>query len=125
MFLFGFRFIMVLPTVLKKKHSLVNVDCVLQFVRRAKVLEPPKEFARPKADCPLEELSTDDLRRVFMEITGKELAEIADLLDWQVSPSNARLLVHLAICLANEMGQPRGQDLLVSIICVLILGESY
>jgi len=46
-----------------------------------------------------------------MQITGEALDEFMELVGKPHNLENTRLLLHCAVVLANEVGQPKGQDL--------------
>ncbi|XP_064646162.1 uncharacterized protein LOC135499346 [Lineus longissimus] len=121
---------MVLPTVLKRRHSLRGVN-LLPLVKRLRDVdvEQVKQFARPVNNegkhSKTETLKniTPDLDTVTEESTEMEMEQfvsglidsppqdIFELAEKEPNTSNWRLLVHLAIVYANEKGQPRGQQL--------------
>ncbi len=69
----------------------------------------------------LDELTDDDLQKVFRDLTGDGSADMFALACKSATTDNLRLLVHLAIVYANEYGQPAGQEL-TTVSTVLILG---
>lgn len=103
---------MVLPTVLKRRHSLRGKSLVPLFARIQNAGEP-KEFARFNKDEPLEDLSPAALADRFADLTGEDMVDVLGAAG--KDDSSRRLLLHSAIILANEIGQPEGQRLKVGV----------
>ncbi len=109
---------MVLPTVLKRKHSLKGLNLV-PLVRRLRTVtesenDMPKDLARADLNTDTESLSNEEMKQSFHAITGEEAVEMLDLAHREENTSNLRLLIHHTVIMANEVGQPRGQTLVVS-----------
>ncbi|XP_064641260.1 uncharacterized protein LOC135496073 [Lineus longissimus] len=99
---------MVAPTVLKKYHTLKGISLVTLFGKLQECVEP-KEYARMAKDEPLDDLEADELADRFHHLTGKDMTDV--LAAAGRDSSSQRLVLHCAILLANEMGQPEGQRL--------------
>ena len=69
------------------------------------------DLARIKSLVRTEELSADEIRRHFFGITGMEAAEFFDLASEPATDDNLRRLLHASVVLANEIGQPEGEEL--------------
>ena len=110
---------MVLPTVLKRKHSLrgVNMLPLLKSMRGGSDL--PKDFARLSPEVPLESVPLEELATSFEGLSGSTVNEVLDLVDREVNSANVKLLVHFSILLANKSGQPKGQELSVGSVISL------
>jgi hypothetical protein len=103
---------MVLPAVLKRRHSLKGHN-VYQLIKRFAEAEMPKEHARFHRDTPLDEMATEELSAEFKRITTEDMDGILGCMGKSSTDSNRLLLAHSAILMANEIGQPSGQDLQV------------
>lgn len=103
---------MVLPAVLKKKHTLKGVR-LLPIIKRVKTGQPTslKEYARVQKDVKTEGLGRDEIAQHVLNITGEELGEILQLADRDDTIEEARWVLHCIILYANEYGQPSGQNL--------------
>ncbi|XP_033730384.1 uncharacterized protein LOC117319740 [Pecten maximus] len=103
---------MVLPTTLKKRHTLKGRN-VLPAIRRLQEGAPVKALARMMAGRKTEDLSMRDVEKYVNELTDESLSDQLELAGKNKEDiSEARLLLHYLIVLANEKGQPQGQDLL-------------
>ncbi|XP_033745161.1 uncharacterized protein LOC117330783 isoform X3 [Pecten maximus] len=103
---------MVLPTTLKKRHTLKGRN-VLPAVRRLQEGAPVKALARMMAGRKTDDLSIRDVEKYVNELTDESLSDLLELAGKNKEDiSEARLLLHYLIVLANEKGQPQGQDLL-------------
>ncbi|XP_033744137.1 uncharacterized protein LOC117330027 [Pecten maximus] len=103
---------MVLPTTLKKRHTLKGRN-VLPAIRRLQEGAPVKALARMMAGRKTEDLSMRDVEKYVNELTDESLSDLLELAGKNKEDiSEARLLLHYLIVLANEKGQPQGQDLL-------------
>ncbi|CAG2224941.1 unnamed protein product [Mytilus edulis] len=103
---------MVLPTCLKRRHSLKGVRLVAA-IKRIRGGQPQglKEFARFQKDNKLDNLSMDDLRQQVLDLTGAELQDLLQFANRDNTVEEARWATHCLILYANEYGQPSGQDL--------------
>ncbi|XP_064639411.1 uncharacterized protein LOC135494971 [Lineus longissimus] len=103
---------MVLPTLLKRRHSLKDRD-LLPLIRRFRDFgsDLPNQFAQVSMEDKTSDLSVERISQTFHELTATPAEEIFDLAGREPSGSNFRLFLHLAIIYANEIGQPRGQEL--------------
>ncbi|XP_069115338.1 uncharacterized protein [Argopecten irradians] len=105
---------MVLPTTLKKRHSLKTLS-LMPAIRRLKddqAVGAIKEFARIVAVRKTEELSLRDVTKYIMDLTGEPLSELLQMAGKEEDDVEAaRALLHFCILLANEKGQPTGQVL--------------
>lgn len=103
---------MVLPAVLKRRHSLKGVR-LLSVIKKIRSGQPSflKDFARIQKDTRTDELSLEEIGQHIMTITGEDLREILQLADREDTIEEARWALHCVILHANEFGQPRGQDL--------------
>ncbi|XP_076089989.1 uncharacterized protein LOC143062022 [Mytilus galloprovincialis] len=103
---------MVLPTCLKRRHSLKGVRLVAA-IKRIRGGQPQglKEFARFQKDKKLDNLSMDDLRQQVLDLTGAELQDLLQFANRDNTVEEARWATHCLILYANEYGQPSGQDL--------------
>ncbi|XP_076113361.1 uncharacterized protein LOC143081012 [Mytilus galloprovincialis] len=103
---------MVLPTCLKRRHSLKGVRLVAA-IKRIRGGQPQglKEFARFQKDNKLDNLSMDDLRQQVLDLTGAELQDLLQFANKDNTVEEARWATHCLILYANEYGQPSGQDL--------------
>ena len=107
---------MVLPTVLKRRHSLKDIN-ILPVIRRIRLGKPSelKGFARVQKDVKTDALSTCSMAEIntyVNNITGEQVGEVlmlAGLDDQDIDA--ARWALHCVILYANEFGQPKGQDL--------------
>ncbi|XP_064641919.1 uncharacterized protein LOC135496488 [Lineus longissimus] len=100
---------MVQPTTLKKKHSLVGKSLLPLFARFNGSPDEPRELARMGKDQPLENLDSDGIATAFKKLTGENIGDVLAALGKQSGAGVA--LLHHAIVLANEIGQPVGQPL--------------
>ncbi|XP_064637855.1 uncharacterized protein LOC135494034 [Lineus longissimus] len=100
---------MVQPTTLKKKHSLVGKSLLPLFARFNGSPDEPRELARMDKDQPLENLDSDGIATAFKKLTGENIGDVLAALGKQSGAGVA--LLHHAIVLANEIGQPVGQPL--------------
>ena len=103
---------MVVPPVLKRRHSLIGKNH-LPLLVALKANHVPKEFARMTAETPLDE---DQLEEAFNSLTGERATQILSLADRENNLQNLRLLIHFTILKANEVGQSNGQELVSSIL---------
>ncbi|XP_071181349.1 uncharacterized protein [Mytilus edulis] len=103
---------MVLPTCLKRRHSLKGVRLVTA-IKRIRGGQPQglKEFARFQKDNKLDNLSMDDLRQQVLDLTGAELQDLLQFANRDNTVEEARWATHCLILYANEYGQPSEQDL--------------
>ena len=104
-------FRMVLPTVLKKKHSLKDVNILILIKRVRTETGQPKEYARILTSKRTEEMPLEELRGHFEGITGEDSRDILKMCDLDFTGDSRRLLLHHTIKFANEFGQPKGQEL--------------
>jgi hypothetical protein len=63
---------------------------------------------------PTEEAEMDEVLAGYGQLTGENMIEMLELAEVDLNVVNARMLLHHAIILANEVGQPMGQNLMVS-----------
>jgi len=103
---------MVIPTVLKRRHSLKGVK-LLTVVKRIKAgqLESMKVYARIQKDVKTEALNIDEILKHVRDLTGEDVADILEIADREETVQEARWALHCLIIHANEYGQPKGQDL--------------
>ena len=100
-------------TVLKRRHNLKKANAILKVMKKFKDFKPsvPTEFARLKSNEKLEDLDTNELKEGFLKLTGEDAATILELASATCSDENLRRLLHVTILLANDIGQPAGNDL--------------
>ena len=106
-------FQMVLPTVLKKKHTLRDIN-MLPVVKRIRSGKPDslKEFARVSKDIRTESLDYEEIDGHVSSLTGESVGEVLMMAGRNdKSVDEARWAIHCIILYANEFGQPRGQNL--------------
>ena len=99
---------MVLPAILKKRHSLKDVN-ILPVVRRIRSGKPEslKEFARVQKDIKTESLSMTDIDNHMRAITGESVGEILMLAGREDDVVEERhWALHCVILYASEFGQP-------------------
>lgn len=77
-----------------------------------------RELARLKKEHPLTRYSLEELETEFKSLTGEEAKEMLRLVGKQRDIDNIRLLVHLAICMANDVGAPKSTPIARSSILV-------
>lgn len=109
---------MVVPPVLKRRHSLIGKNH-LPLLVALKANHVPKEFARMTAETPLVDLDEDQLEEAFNSLTGERATQILSLAERENNLQNLRLLLHFTILKANEVGQSNGQELVSSIFVIL------
>ena len=109
--LFSLFYQMVLPTTLKRRHSLKGGN-ILPIIKKLRQGDGnPKEYARVTAGRRTEDMALEDLKVHFENITGEDPREILRMAAKDYTLQEMRLLLHHTIIQANEAGQPRGQDL--------------
>ena len=102
---------MVLPTILKKRHSLKDRN-ILPLIKKVKgEASSPTEYARVQTSKRTEEMPLEELKGLFDGITGEDAREILKMCEKDFTPESMRLLLHHTIIFANEFGQPKGQEL--------------
>nr|XP_034312443.1 uncharacterized protein LOC117684419 [Crassostrea gigas] len=91
---------MVLPTVLKRRHTLKGVKLmpVLKNIRGGQP-EALKDFAR---------IELPDIEKHVRELSGEELEDIVQMDVRELNVQEARWVVHSLILFANEVGQNHG-----------------
>ena len=112
---------MVLPTILKKRHSLKDRN-ILPLIKKVKgEASSPTEYARVQTSKRTEEMPLEELKGLFDGITGEDAREILKMCEKDFTPESMRLLLHHTIIFANEFGQPKGQELReVSLFCLVM-----
>ena len=106
---------MVQPSSLKRKHSVKGLN-LFPLVRRIRDCKTAvKAYARIIATQPIEDLSVDELKSGFKDITGEDASEVLKMADKDVTVHSLRLAVHFAVLYANEAGAPKGQPLTESL----------
>lgn len=101
-------------TVLKRRHDLKTVkNAGLKLLKKFKEVKinARTDLARVKALVKTENLSEEDCKKYIHTITGEDAADYLDLSASQTDADSLRKLLHCAIILANEIGQPSGDDL--------------
>lgn len=94
--------------ILKQKHSFLGKNLLpLTFGLKDVEIQDEREFARLKKEHPLTGYSVEELETEFKNLTGEEAKEILSLVGKHKDINNVRLLVHVAICMANDVGAPR------------------
>lgn len=103
---------MVLPTVLKKRHSLRGIKLfpVIKHIKQGQS-EQLKEYARLHKDMKTRELELESIKKSVRDLTGEELVKILDLADRELDVREATWTLHCLIIYTNEVGQPKGQEL--------------
>ncbi|XP_062568476.1 uncharacterized protein LOC134230659 [Saccostrea cucullata] len=101
------------PTILKRRHDLRNKNVTLKLMKKFKDLKVSQrmEYARFKSNERIEEMSVEDLRRHLKNLLDDDADLLLDLAGAPVCEDSLRKLAHVAILLANEIGQPQGHDL--------------
>ena len=109
---FFIKFQMVLPTTLKRKHSLKGIN-ILPLIKkvRAEAGQRVPEYARMQVSKQTEEMPLEELKGHFGGLTGEDSREILKLCDLEYLAENMRCLVHHSIMFANGFGPPKGQEL--------------
>ena len=71
---------MVLPTVLKKRHSLKGIN-LLPVLKKIKTGKPEsfKEYARMSKEVRTENMTMEEVTKMIKELTGEDAAELLDL----------------------------------------------
>lgn len=119
---------MVLPVVLKRRHSLKDVN-LLPVIKRIRSGKPEslKEFARINKDTRTENLSLAEIDNHVLSITGEQIGELLMLAGRDENAEEGRWAMHCLILYANEFGQPKGQDLVDNevISCYFIYFDLY
>ena len=111
-------------TVLKKKHSLVGKSAGVTLMKRFKEFAVPRgefTYAKVASNKKTEDMALADLKQTFTTLTGESADDLLELLGQQVNEATLRRLLHVTIILCNEMGQPDGQDLRVSLHDLLMV----
>lgn len=103
---------MVLPAVLKRRHSLRDKN-ILPVIKRIRSGQPSglKELARVNKDKKTETFTLDVVNEHVLEITGEQVGELLMLAGREETVEEARWALHCVVLYANEFGQPNGQDL--------------
>lgn len=105
---------MVLPTVLKRKHSLKGKQLLL-VIRKLRDIQDAhgiKQLARTSSARRTENMSNEDVLKAVEDLTGENGIELPELAGKDPNDEDfAKLLLHVCILHANEKGQPKGQDL--------------
>ena len=103
---------MVLPAVLKRRHSLVDVN-ILPVIKRIRSGKPEdlKEFARINKDTKTENLNMEQINDHVMTLTTEKVGDILMLAGRDENIDEARWALHCVILYSNEYGQPKGQTL--------------
>lgn len=107
---------MVLPTVLKKKHSLRDKN-LLPLVKKLRSGKPdsPSQLARMTKDSITENLDFEEVNNHVESLTGESVGEILMMAGRDDhSADEARWALHCVILYCNEFGQPNGQPLIPS-----------
>lgn len=105
--------------ILKQKHSLLGKNLLPLALRLKDVeIQDEREFARLKKEHPLTRYSVEELENEFKNLTGEEAKEILSLVGKNRDMNNLRLLVHVAICMANDVGAPRSTPITRSSILI-------
>ncbi len=99
------------PPVLKYRHDLLGRKILPLITRLQGMVAPPPDWAQLKKGTPLADYTEAQLATEFVGLTGYVLEELLRSCAKDMSKDNAMLAVHCAIELANEIGQPRGQQL--------------
>ncbi len=97
--------------VLKPRHNLLGRSVLPLVTRLARADAAPPEWARLTRDTALLDYSQDDIRREFLGMTGQPLDETLEAAQKEPTLENSHMAIHCAIVLANEIGQPKGQQL--------------
>lgn len=112
---------MVVPIVLRKRHTLVGVDLIPLMKRiRDADQDDYKGLASMTSENPTEDLTMDQLAKNFRQLSGRSIDDVLQLSNREINIANSRLALSLAIVYANEVGFPAGQKLVepVSILRV-------
>jgi hypothetical protein len=105
--------------VLKQRHSLLGKNLLPLALRLKDVeVQDEREFARLKKEHPLTRYSLDELEMEFKSLTGEEAKEVLGLVGKPRDINNVRILVHVAICMANDIGAPKSTPIARSSILV-------
>ncbi|XP_061191609.1 uncharacterized protein LOC133199787 [Saccostrea echinata] len=105
--------------VLKQKHSLLGKNLLPLALRLKDVeIQDERELARLKKEHPLSRYSLGELENEFKSLTGEEAKVVLSLVRKQREIDNIRLLVHVAICMANDAGVPTSTPIARSSILV-------
>lgn len=103
-----------LPTVLKRKHSLKGKQ-LLPVIRKLRDIQDAhgiKQLARTSSARRTENMSNEDVLKAVEDLTGENGIELLELAGKDPNDEDfAKLLLHVCILHANEKGQPEGQDL--------------
>lgn len=106
--------------ILKQKHSLLGKNLLpLTFGLKDVEIQDEREFARLKKEHPFTGYSMEELETEFKNLTGGgEAKEILSLVGKHKDINNVRLLVHVVICMANDVGAPRSTPIDISSILI-------
>ena len=109
---FFIKFQMVLPTTLKRKHSLKDIT-ILPLIKKVRTEAGQRvpEYARVQVSKRTEKMPLEELKGHFDGLTGEDSREILKICDLEYLAENMRCLVHHSIMFANEFGPPKGQEL--------------
>ncbi len=99
------------PPVLRPKHNLLGRSILPLIVKLRGEEGEPQEWARLIKDVALADYGEADFKREFQGLTGHPLDDTLAAAGKPQTVEQYRLAVHHAILLANEVGQPRGQQL--------------
>ena len=94
------------PTVLK--HCLKGKN-MLPLVRGVREGQMPPQLVRFRMNVSMETMEDQEIIDQFRELTGENEKEMIEMAGKEVE--SLRLLAHYAVILANECGQPEGQEL--------------
>ncbi|XP_069129670.1 uncharacterized protein [Argopecten irradians] len=105
---------MVMPTTLKKRHSLKGLSLLpaIRKLQDEEAVTSLKGLARVSVGRQTEDLPFKEVAKQVADLTGEQLGELLSLAGkGETDLPSGRLLLHFLIILANERGQPLGQDL--------------
>ena len=93
--------------VLRRNHSLQRVSKT-PLVKKIRRPDRVPVLARLSRDVALETLAEDDLSRAIENLTGESAQDLWEMAGHQTIPTahDLRVVLHYAITLANETGQP-------------------
>ncbi|XP_061193478.1 uncharacterized protein LOC133201701 [Saccostrea echinata] len=83
-------------------------------------IQDERELARLKKEHPLTRYSLEELENEFKSLTGEEAKEVLSLVGKQRNTDNIRLLVHVSICMTNDVGAPKSTSTPIARSSILV-----
>ncbi|KAJ8300927.1 hypothetical protein KUTeg_022446 [Tegillarca granosa] len=100
-------------SVLKLKHNFIGKSLFPVIIKMKAMDEPldEREMARLKKEHPLTRYTEEDLIGHFEGLTGESVKDVLGVIGKNCTLDNFRILVHLVIIHANQVGAPKSQPL--------------